>query len=62
MRLIGFCIAPGFGKSEESEVICGFEIDPNDISQIEAKSTYDKRLAKDDTFKGLAFIVLRIRK
>ena len=43
-------------------MICGFEIDPNDISQIKTKSTYHQRLAKDDTFKGLAFIILRLRK
>ena len=62
MRLLAFCIASSFGRSEESQVICGFEIDPNDISQIKTKSTYDKRLAKDNTFKGLAFIILRLRK
>ena len=60
--LIALGITPSFNRSEESGVICAFDIDPNDASEIKTKSTYEKRLAKDDTFKGKVFIVLRLRK
>ena len=56
------CIASGFSTFEETSVICGFEINPDDIQNIETNSQYDKCLANDNTFKGKAFFIARLVK
>ena len=61
-RLLGPCIAQNFSKSDSAGFICGFEIDPDDISKIKTKSVYDECFGENETFKGKAFILLRLRK
>ena len=55
-----FCIAPGYSTSDVTDIICSFTISTENIPKIVTKSTYDKCLAKDASFKGNIELVARL--
>ena len=44
-----------------TEFICGFAIKPEVIPKLTTKSVFEKNLSKNDSEKGAAYLVGRVR-